>query len=321
MTLIISKTSRNFVLQVTDRLVTERIESLKTFKSFDPLANKNIIFCALNGILSFAYTGHAYIGNNPTDQWLAEKLIGKKLKDNLPFVECGAIKICYIGPALQTLIEALNRAYAEDIEHKFKKDWLEKRFDLCFEGYVWNKKRRFRPFNGDIFKSTNSEKFYIRYSDRHWYSEAIITGAPAANVSQEQLEKLTKALRNKEPDETESIISEFIQDISTNNLTVGSDCISILIPSPSEAHLKSVRVRFIPKSEHLAYKPQISEDQIKIAYSPWVIGPRMVCPPAMLGNTGFNARLGRCLYEIKMEAPSTPGEGMFVEAQKRKELC
>lgn len=315
MTLIISKTSRNYVLQVTDRLVT------KSGDSFDPLANKNIIFCALNGILSFAYTGHAYIGSTPTDQWLAEKLIGKKLKDHLPCVECGPIKISYIGPALQTLIEALNRAFTEDIEPTLKDDWFKRKFDLCFEGYVWNKNRKSRPFNGVIFKTTNSDKFYIRYSDRHWYSEAIITGAPSGNVSQEQLEKLTEVLRNKEPDEAESIISEFIQDLSKNNPTVGSDCMSILIPSPSEAHLKSVRVRFIPISEHVAYKPQISEDQIKIAYSPWVIGPQMFIPPAMLGNTGFNARLGRCLYEIKMEAPSTPGEGMSHEAQKRKELC
>ncbi|MDP2046001.1 MAG: hypothetical protein Q8L00_07310 [Deltaproteobacteria bacterium] len=138
MTLIISKTSRNYVLQVTDRLVT------RSGDSFDPLANKNILFCALNGILSFAYTGHAYIGSTPTDQWLAEKLIGKKLKDHLPCVECGPIKTSYIGPAFQTLIEALNIAFTEAIEPTLKDDWFKRRFDLCFEGYVWNKNRKFR---------------------------------------------------------------------------------------------------------------------------------------------------------------------------------
>jgi hypothetical protein len=315
MTLIISKSSRDYVLQVTDRLVT------RSGASFDPLANKNILFCALNGILSFAYTGHAYIGGTPTDQWLAEQLIGKNfiIHDGLPAIECGPTKLIYIGPALQILIEALNKAFDKEIEPNFKKDWFEKRFDLCFVGYVWNKKGKFRPFCGDIFKPPSSKKFWIIFSDRNWYYEAHISGAPVANISQEQLESLMVKLRNKVPDEAENLIVELIREISKNISIVGSDCMSIFIPSPSVAHTSPIRVKFIPKIERIIDVPNIG-DNIKTIYSPWVIGPRMFIPPAMLGNTGFNARLGRCLYEVKMEAPNIPGKGMFHESQKRKLL-
>ncbi len=244
------------------------------------------------------------------------------IHDDLPAIECGPTKLTYIGPALQTIKEAINKAFDEAIEPNFKNDWFEKRFDLCFVGYVWNKKGKYRPFCGDIFKPPSSKKFWIIFSDRNWYYEAQISGAPAANVSQERLESLMVTSRNKEPDDVESLIIELIREISKKISIVGTDCMSILIPSPSESHIKPIRVRFLSKTDRKIILPSIDSPEIlKAAYSPWVIGPRMFIPPAMLGNTGFTARLGRCLYEVKMEGPNPPGEGMFHTSQKRKELC
>jgi hypothetical protein len=70
-TQILTRTSRAFALMVTDRLVTTN-----KGEQFDPHANKNIVFCARNAVVAMGYTGRAYIGKTPTDQWLVEKLTG-----------------------------------------------------------------------------------------------------------------------------------------------------------------------------------------------------------------------------------------------------
>src|SRR5437870_4953387 len=68
MTLILTRASALYVLQVTDRLIT------RGAAPFDALSNKNIIYSATNALVTMAYTGHAFIGDVPTDQWIVETL-------------------------------------------------------------------------------------------------------------------------------------------------------------------------------------------------------------------------------------------------------
>jgi hypothetical protein len=82
---------------------------MQSQKAFDEFANKSIVYCAFNGILSISYTGHAFIGSLPTDQWIAEKLIGTSFPNNRkpPAIGFGETKFVFIGPALQMLREEL----------------------------------------------------------------------------------------------------------------------------------------------------------------------------------------------------------------------
>jgi len=75
MTLILGQASRDYVLQVTDRLVT------KGNRPFDPLANKNIVYCARNALVAIGFTGIAFLGDIPTDQWIVEQLTGTSLTE------------------------------------------------------------------------------------------------------------------------------------------------------------------------------------------------------------------------------------------------
>src|SRR5258708_26583621 len=77
MTLILSQASINYVLQVTDRLVTQHENVTQRYNPFDPLANKNIVYCSKNSVVAIAYTGIAYIDDIPTDKWIAQQLIGE----------------------------------------------------------------------------------------------------------------------------------------------------------------------------------------------------------------------------------------------------
>jgi hypothetical protein len=74
MTLILAQASRRFALEVSKRLVS------RGGKAFDAAANKNVIFIAKDAVVAFGYTGRAYSEGVPTDQWIAEVLIGVRFE-------------------------------------------------------------------------------------------------------------------------------------------------------------------------------------------------------------------------------------------------
>ncbi len=73
MTLIAAVITKIGVVQVSERLVSDR------GTEFDSTANKQLVYLGHTWAVSMAYTGTAYIGKLPTDEWLAEALIGKPL--------------------------------------------------------------------------------------------------------------------------------------------------------------------------------------------------------------------------------------------------
>jgi hypothetical protein len=77
MTLHITFASNRYVLQLSDRLVS--LPSRGSLTKFDETANKTVIYVARDAYVSIGYTGLAYIDGRPTDQWIAEKLIGEEV--------------------------------------------------------------------------------------------------------------------------------------------------------------------------------------------------------------------------------------------------
>src|SRR6266851_8318629 len=96
MTLILARASKDYVLQVTDRLVTRGNDP------FDTLANKNILYAAKNAVVAMAYTGQAFIGDVPTDQWIVETLSGHIFERDRkpPFLSYAKTKVSDLGAAL-----------------------------------------------------------------------------------------------------------------------------------------------------------------------------------------------------------------------------
>ena len=68
MTLIISVVAGWMALQVGDRLVSA------ANKEWDPDANKTVLLLGLDGHACISYSGLAYLGGRPTDQFIAEAL-------------------------------------------------------------------------------------------------------------------------------------------------------------------------------------------------------------------------------------------------------
>jgi hypothetical protein len=74
MTLILTQGSERYVLQVSDRLLTQP----RRRKPFDPVSNKTTIYLTTDALISIAYSRAAYLDQTPTDQWIAEILKGER---------------------------------------------------------------------------------------------------------------------------------------------------------------------------------------------------------------------------------------------------
>src|SRR5689334_7331451 len=135
MTLLLTLASRDFILQVSDRLVT------KNGSPFDPMANKSLVYRAQDAIVTMAYTGSAYIAGQPTDVYLAEAILGEKHEGGL---RIGPSRhVMTIGPAIKLLAEKLAIGFANS---RTSSDAREMPFELIITGWQANQSNRARPF-------------------------------------------------------------------------------------------------------------------------------------------------------------------------------
>src|SRR5687768_3299290 len=65
-TLILDWLRRSYVYQVSDRLLST------PNGPFDRTSNKTVVYVACDGYTSMTYTGAAFIGRTPTDEWIAD---------------------------------------------------------------------------------------------------------------------------------------------------------------------------------------------------------------------------------------------------------
>jgi hypothetical protein len=307
-----------FVLQATDRLVT------RDQAAFDELANKNILCCARNALVSFAYTGFAYLGDIPTDQWVVEQLIGKPLPrgrdGRIPVVMGGHITSLDIGRSLKILEEKLNAAASTAVPQKWQRQWHADPFDLCVAGWQW-RRNTFRPIIASLSKPENSTTFELVYSDRYWFCErepfadgprttfkTRTFAAPRSNISRLELQSLVDRLQDQDADRSEAILAETIRDISTRVPQVGPHSMNILITPPSVGR---ARVRYVPAGGPPQAAARTSSGHVfvaPVAFSPWLVGSGMICPPSIQSGIS-EVRLGP--YTVVLEAPASSGTGLI----------
>src|SRR3546814_14438190 len=70
MTLVLTAITPRYVVQAADRLLT------KGTSVHDTVANKTIIYRTREGVMVLSYSGIAYLGRQPMDEWIAEQLWG-----------------------------------------------------------------------------------------------------------------------------------------------------------------------------------------------------------------------------------------------------
>jgi hypothetical protein len=323
MTQILTCVSEQYILQVTDRLVTS-----VAGKPFDELANKNLVYYARNAVVTVAYTGISYIGGKPTDHWIAEKLTDNEFQ--MPSGRPGLSGIRFgmaiggqclspwldLGLSLIHLRDALSEA-VDDVRREWQRDWLRMPFEVIVAGYQWKKSGRVRPIIAQIQKTSSSGEFELRYEerDRHFGGNGALAYNPSGNLDIQEMSEVLKKIAKSSTDKAESILVDVIRDLSRDHPAIGPHCMSILIAPPS---LERVRIRLRPDTEHSLCITSGGENSRKLcAYSPWVIGPKSVSGPAVISGT-FEFPLGP--YNVSIEAPSNDGSILGFHFSQRRNI-
>jgi hypothetical protein len=319
MTLILARASKDYVLQVTDRLVTRGNEP------FDTLANKNILYAAKNAVVAMAYTGQAFIGDVPTDQWIVETLSGRIFDRDRkpPFLSYVKTKVSDLGASIIRLKRSLECA---PIAPKWQQAWLSSSFDLFINGWQWSR-HGFRPVIASLSKEAGTSIFELEYAERYWFCERVpfetgprrtfkfnVGAAPSANISRKELEEIVARLQGRNPDESEMVLAEAIRGISRKVPEVGPHCLSILVMPPSTRY---IRVRYLP--EHGPATAVLSTSsgstfKLAVAFSPWLLGPDMIMAPSVFSG---ESQVGFGRYVVVLEAPPAPCLPQIMSGQRR----
>jgi hypothetical protein len=277
MTLILTIANPAFVLQVSDRLVTVKRGS--AVGSHDPIANKTIVYRARDGLVSIGYSGIAYIGNLPTDEWIAQLLWGNplpKTPDGRRPMSLGAQSNNWdVGYAT----ENLRKAIASLPAHAVGTSGLY----LTIAG--WQATHHgVRPVVVELERRMGSAPTNLNRSPRRWEKgEDNRLYAIGAQFDSEELWRRLAPFRAKGAtpyniENLEPVLVGFIRDISRKQCTVGANVLSVGLPRPGTGR---PGCRFFPVAQHAVRLVSSKIDMVvPVAHSPWVLGGGVLYPPS-----------------------------------------
>jgi hypothetical protein len=299
MTLVCSVVSRQFVLQVSDRLVTQGE------KPFDPLANKSLICLFPNAVAAISYSGDAYLRGTPTDHWIAERLIGQTIDPNAGSRQLGPVLLHRdVWHALGDLGRALDVvAPSCPITPP----------ELAVVGWQRHRKGGW-SFAGRLRYSTDAGCYAWQQTRYRWYWNRNHTGAylhpffsiPAGYLPPEETPQILRTLDGMTADEAEATLVRIIRRVAANSKRVGTDCVSILLREPR--HL-SIRARYLPATPTMReWKEETHTQVVSTAFRPWLLQPGWFdAPSEYFARSSLIRNMGP--FEVTMEcAASTAAE-------------
>ena len=319
MTLVLTLLTARYVLQVSDRLVTETASC----RPFDPLANKNVIYHARDAIVSIGYSGLAYLEGVPTDQWIAQKLRGEDSFFQSPkrwnVKMARATRWLDIGQSVELLRQECQTVFSRptaDVQPQ----------EIIVAGWQWSRGRT-RPIAwwiGNTGDPPDLHTFHAENLPRHWQwarqkeqpdsRPYNLLGIPSSNPSKPLTERERGELGKRVASATWSPTTSEQELINAIRLAarrpphvVGPHCMCILLPPPSR---RSVLVRYAPLAETRAV---VSMGHIKadvpVAFSPWVVGFHTVVAPSIVAGS---RPISVDDFAVLLEAPDLPpGTGLL----------
>jgi len=293
MTQIIAAIGPGFLFQASDRLVSV----LPELRPYDSNANKSLIVGCADGVALVGYTGVAYIGGRPTDQWIAETLTGLDL--STPFLMSGA---CHehgdepLHVMVGRLAEALGVALQSrpDLAHEILVvGWTYSERGSVPTGYA----RIIRWAGGRL--SVESPAPRIKPHDDLFH----LVGVPrvARAVTAPLVQAISVWTGNWDIEALELAAAGTIQSISRKG--IGPDALIITVrfaDFPPHA-----RVRFMPAGS-------FSE-----AFTPWVITPCGITAPSAEVGGPMTASFGRLDVEVICVLPRA-GETKLLSSSPMK---
>lgn len=304
MTLIVSQVCSRFAIQVSDRLVSS--VRAGTVRTFDPASNKTVVFQARDGIASLSYTGLSYIGEKPTDTWLAELLLGHPMPEFAPGTPATMLlgrregPWHFMGPAIKKIAEGLTAAARQDSE------LLRSPVIVVVAGWQWYRanKKRPRPFFGGIQQSSVGT-YAVQYSPRlHGYRFTAMP-VPSAYLEPHEREPFLQKLKPLDPDNSLKELVGTIRMVARRTQTVGEDCMSVYISHPFASD-RQVRIQYVSQTPYASLRKGNEVAEAPVAYGPWLLGRSTVVAPSLLVGSGdAQYRLGPYPVTLQGSPPGT----------------
>jgi hypothetical protein len=284
MTSILTAASPKYIVQTSDRRLS-KVERGVT-SEYDPSSNKTIVYRSSDAIVSIGYSGVGYIRGVPTDEWIAECLWGET---PIPrgFDGHRAVALiskprplrCNLGFAVRRLCSAINA------RHEPQRDGIY----VTISG--WQRKRaRYRPIIVEIENSPGQRRCSLNQHPRYWTRQSSFRlTAIGARISHATCDKALAPFRGPNgirasSGEIELALANIIRDISDHDTTVGPDVLSVVLPRPDDGTGYS---RFLTAQQHhRSFEIGGTATDTGVAYSPWIMGPRLLAAPSLrIGTT------------------------------------
>jgi hypothetical protein len=312
MTLIIGIYVKCHALQVSDRLVSFRTIPPRTF---DPLANKTIVYFARRGIVSLSAAGLAHLGGNSTDTWIAETLSGLDLSQRA--ATAFGRGICHpfdVGQALEHLRVEAGAALAREPGSRVKEI-----IDIQVIGSQWDRRRgRMRPVICKVTNQRTHGPFFEKLvlpriwpPGREWAIIGSGIGFPTAR------QHLRDRFRNQggliSPENCLTAMVDAVRSAADQHPgVIGKDCMCVHIKGATPM----ATVSFRPDSAYEIKTPASNRPE-PIAFTPYVIARDMVAYPSLSANNMFMTVPG---VDIRFEgAPPLPlsEQAAWLQSQQR----
>ena len=298
MTLILSFACHGIAVQVADRLVSQQRGHL--ISPLDQIANKLLIYRARDAIVSIGYAGQAFIGDIPTDEWLAQLISGEpnaRGPDGMGGVRLGRTPNNWdIGKAVRRIRDELSQHIA-----------VGQIIYVCVVGHHINRRGFVRPFLCEMALQRNHVHRFDQ-SNRHWQRGTGCISSIGVEIGDQERGRIITHLRDADPPLNHVQIAEFLTATIRKHEQpgVGAHTSAVIVPFPGSAPVRSKFFANTP--HHILIRSPKTDLSLETGYSPWVIGPGIIkAPTADIGGMNFNTGG----IEIACEGSRPPARGIL----------
>ena len=303
MTLIITAVRGLDVFQVSDRRVTQQTGTATS--TWDPAANKAVVVRGTDFAVSMCYTGLAYIGDMPTDQFITQQVIGQRLIVQSAGAFSGEPWLTHLQGTAERLREGLDTAYGKLV----RPDWRATGLQVVIGGIqrrtprdarlIWVVSKANAATPCEIVKLDIDEVRdlgTLRYDGSYRFAIA----GDVAHTSHAELESVLGPIAHQGWEPFLEAMIEYVRTVGRRTPTVGQDVMSVLFGGSCD----EILIRYTPNPAAAGVPNP--------AYTPWTITSRSLTAPSVIqGHTSGAAwGVGQGDAEIRFtyEGPTYPPE-------------
>lgn len=294
MTLVLTAVTPRFVVQAADRLLT------KAAAVHDPIANKTIICSLKNAVVVISYSGIAYLGRQPTDEWLAEIIWGSAIGRGPDGVRPAAFVITQ-RPNNWTLDQAVS-ALKRKLESIPQRSINTGGLYLSLAGWRFGREPP-RSFLIEIERQRDAHIATINGTPRRTRPRReFVIGRIGAYIAPRLLNAAFDRYRQSRTlnmEDVERTFVELIRSVAHRDRTVGPNVLCTMFPIDGPAIS-----RFHPATVHAARLVHSQgENIVPVAHTPWILSSSIAQAPQMKAGRSI-ADLDGCPLIFDAPAPA-----------------